>query len=578
MEFYLPSLVLILALTGLIVGYKLLFIIAIAIGLLVLGKNALKKIAAGQYSLDYIAILAMVVSLATNELGAGAVISLMILLSEALEAYSSKEAEAALKYLVEKIPKTCEVKTQNGLETRDIHTIADGDVIFLRPNEIVPLDGTLLSEQSLMNEANLTGEVAVQSYAHGQFVKSGLINAGNALELRVVGDFSHSTYQKIVDLVNEAQKHPARTVRLAERYNYGFTIITLILAALAYILSRQWNSLLAVLVMATPCPLLIAAPVSFLGGLNKASKKNIIVKKPAALETLSQITTIFFDKTGTLTLGEPRLSKIEIVSQNFSEDTLLACAAAIEIHSLHPLAKAVVQARKNRNLPNYAAQEVEEKIGDGIKGTVNGKTFLIKKSSQAASNGIAIDIFADGDEVGRLIFEDQIKMGTIEVLKALKTRYTVAILTGDTKENTQKLFDGLDLTIHDRCLPEDKFAIIKAAQINGGKVMMVGDGLNDAPALALADVGVVFSGTENSASIEAAAIAILNRDIASVPFILDVADASTRIARESILWGIGLSIIGMLFAAFGFIPPVTGAILQECIDVTVIMNALRAAR
>jgi P-type E1-E2 ATPase len=169
-------------------------------------------------------------------------------------------------------------------------------------------------------------------------------------------------------------------------------------------------------------------------------------------------------------------------------------------------------------------------------------------------------------------------MGTIEVLKALKTRYTVAILTGDTKENTQKLFDGLDLTIHDRCLPEDKFAIIKAAQINGGKVMMVGDGLNDAPALALADVGVVFSGTENSASIEAAAIAILNRDIASVPFILDVADASTRIARESILWGIGLSIIGMLFAAFGFIPPVTGAILQECIDVTVIMNALRAAR
>ncbi len=578
MEFYLPSFVLALAIAGLVTGYRLLFVAAIVIGLFVLCRNAFEKLRARQYSLDYIAILAMVVSLATNELGAGSVIALMILLSEALEEYSSREAERALRGLVEKIPKTCQVKIDGRFESRDIHAVKDGDVIFVRQGEIVPLDGSLVSDRALMDEANLTGELAPQVYTEGQFMKSGLVNAGPSLELRVVGDFSHSAYQKIVDLVQEAEKHPARIVRLAERYNYGFTVVTLVIAGAAYFFSHNWNYLLAVLVMATPCPLLIAAPVSFLGGLNKASKRNIIVKKPAALETLSQITAIFFDKTGTLTLGEPRLAKIESLGEGFSEDDLIAAAAALELHSLHPLAKVVVRARDERNLPRLSAIGVHEKIGDGISGTVGGHDLLIGKSKDAAAEGIAIDVRADGKLAGRFIFEDQIKEGTKELLAELKKKYEVAILTGDTAENAERLFGGLGVTIHAHCLPEDKFAIVQAAQAKGGKVMMVGDGLNDAPALALADAGVVFSGTENSASIDAAAIAILNRDIASVGFILAVANDSTRIARESILWGIGLSIVGMVLAAFGFIPPVTGALLQEAIDATVILNALRAAR
>lgn len=578
MEFYLPSLVLILTVIGLVTGYGSLFIIAIAIGLFVLVRNSIKKLFDRQFSLDYIAILAMVVSLATNEFLAGSVISLMILLSEALETYSAREAEAALKHFVEKIPKTCQVKIGNGFEQRSIHDIKEGDIIFIRPEEIIPLDGHLVSEHALMNEANLTGELEPQSYARNQLVKSGLINIESSIELRVSGDFSHSTYQKIVDLVQEAKQHPARTVRLAEKYNYGFTAITLVIAGAAYIFSGSMVNLLAVLVMATPCPLLIAAPVSFLGGLSKASKNNIIVKKPAALETLSQITAIFFDKTGTLTLGEPHLRDIKDIGAGFSEVTLLAAVAAIERHSLHPLAKALVQTAEERGVPHYEVTEVKEKIGHGITGIIDGKIFLIKKSESPAADGITIDVLVDDAFAGRFIFDDQIKEGTVELLKTLKKHYEVAILTGDTKENAEQLFGQLGVTIHAHCLPEDKFSIVKASQANGGKVMMVGDGLNDAPALALADVGVVFSGTENSASIDAAAVAILSRNIDRVQSILTIANDATRIAKESILWGIGLSIVGMLFAAFGYIPPVTGAILQEGIDVTVILNALRSAR
>jgi heavy metal translocating P-type ATPase len=579
-EFYLPSFVLLLTVAGFITGLRsLFFIAAIAIGLFVLVRNSLKKMWERQYSLDYIAILAMVVSLATNEFIAGAVISTMILVSEALEAFSAREAEAALKKFVEKIPKMCEVKAADGsFASRGIRNVRDGDVIFIRPEEIIPLDGHLVSERALMNEANLTGELEPQAYIKGQLVKSGLVNLEASIELRVTGDFSHSTYQKITDLVIEAKKHPAWIVRLAEKYNYGFTVVTLVIAGAAYLFSHNWTNLLAVLVMATPCPLLIAAPASFLGGLNKASRKNIIVKKPAALETLSQITTIFFDKTGTLTIGEPRLRTVNVLAKGFSEEALLGSAAAVELHSLHPLAKAVVQARTARGLPNRTATNVVEKIGAGITGTVDGVTIHLEKSKGAATDGIAVDVFADDALAGRLIFDDQIKSGTAELLAELKKQYNVAVLTGDTEENARRLFGDLGITIHAHCLPEDKFAIVKAAQAEGGKVMMVGDGLNDAPALALADVGVVFSGTENSASIEAASVAVLSRNIERVRSILLIAKDSTRIAEESILWGIGLSIIGMLFAAFGYIPPVTGAILQEGIDVAVILNALRSAR
>ncbi|MDR3582432.1 MAG: heavy metal translocating P-type ATPase [Candidatus Pacebacteria bacterium] len=589
-EFLLPLLVLLLTAAGIGIpgAGGAFYLAAITVGLAALVIDSVRKLFVKQFSLDYIAILAMVVAVATNELLAGAVISLMILVSESLEAYGSREAEAALKHLVEKIPKTCQVKRGEAYAEAPIQDVREGDTILIRANEIVPLDGYLLSEDALMNEANLTGEFAPRSYRKGQFLKSGLVNEGASLELRVSGDFGSSTYQKIVDLVREAKRHPARIVRLAEKYNYGFTAITLLMAGAAYVISHgDPTRLLAVLVMATPCPLIIAAPISFLGGLNVASKKNVIVKRPAALETLSEVTAIFFDKTGTLTLGEPTLRAVRVLDPAYSEDRLLSIAAAIELHSLHPLAKTIVAAHNARADAGAAVEEathIVENVGDGIAGAVGGGVYRLKKSDAADADGeggIVIEMSGGGRAIARFILDDVMKPGTMALLEKLRARYHVAILTGDTEANAARLFDGYGtdgLAIHARCTPAEKFRIVKEAQARGEKVMMVGDGLNDAPALALADVGVVFSGTENSASIDAASVAILSRDIALVQTTLAIAARSTRVAKESILWGIGLSVIGMAFALLGYIPPVTGAVLQEGIDASVIMNALRAAR
>lgn len=593
-EFRLSIITLLMIAAGFLSGAQWLYLIAILIGLASLGFDSIKKIVAKQFSLDYIAILAMVVALVTNKLGTGSVVSLMILVSEALEAYGAREAEAALKHLVEKIPKACRVKredeTHNFIE-KNIRDVHEGDVIFIRQQEVIPLDGYLASDAALMNEANLTGEIEPQTYRKGQLMKSGLVNAGPSLELRVTGTFATSTYQKIVNLVREAKKNPARTVRLAERYNYGFTAITLIMAGAAYALSHDPTRLLAVLVIATPCPLIIAAPVSFLGGINKASRKNIIIKRPAALETLSEITTIFFDKTGTLTLGDPTLKKIEVLpdgaKEGFSETSLLATAGDIEVHSLHPIARAIVRAKQERGLPMNTSMHVREIVGDGITGTIGAKIYRLEKSADpnaasASGGGIAIDISMEEHgrsiPIGRFILDDIIKPETKQLLAALQKKYHVAILTGDSEENAQRLFGDLGVTIHARQLPENKFAAVRNEQARGGCVMMVGDGLNDAPALAKADVGIVFSGTENSASIDAASIAILSRDASLVAHTIAIADETTRIAKQSIRWGIGLSILGMTFAFLGFIPPVTGAILQEGIDASVILNALRASR
>ncbi len=605
-EFILPALTFILTAAGLVAGAEgnaagsagaashVLYLAAIAIGLVTLLLDSVRKLFAKKFSLDYIAILAMVVALATNELLAGAVISLMILVSESLESYGSREAEAALKHLVERIPKTCEVKRGgNGWTTVAIQDVKEGETILVREGEIVPLDGYLLSDDALMNEANLTGEFEPQPYRKGRFMKSGLVNADRAFELKVSGTFSTSAYQKIVDLVREAKRHPARIVRLAEKYNYGFTAITLVLAAAAWIVSHGDPSrFLAVLVIATPCPLLIAAPISFLGGLNLASKRTIIVKRPAALETLAQVNAIFFDKTGTLTLGEPVLHTVSVLDPALSEDEILSVAAAIEFHSLHPLAKAIVRAKTARDgSPIAEASHIVETVGDGIAGSVDGAVWHLKKAVGTegggtdgdGEGGIVIEMTKGTIPAARFVFDDVVKPGTMALLEKLRTRYRVAILTGDTRENAERMFrneagghDGIE--IRARCTPEDKFAAIKEARERGETVMMVGDGLNDAPALALADVGVVFSGTENSASIDAAAVAILGRDVGLVEEAIAVAKRSTHIAEESILWGIGLSILGMVIAMLGYIPPVTGAILQEGIDVSVILNALRSSR
>lgn len=576
-EFRSPLLVLMLLIAGAFSSQSF-WTVAVIIGIAKISWDSFQKIRARNYSLDYIALLAMVVSLVAEQYLAGAVIALMITGGEALEDYASARAESALRGLAERIPKSCITRAPDGTTSeKPVQDVASGEIIIIRKNEIIPLDGILLSGKALLNEANLTGEALPVAFSRGTFIKSGTINIGETLEISVEGGFETSTYMRIVHLVEEAKKHKARIVRLAEKMNFPFTLATLALATASYFFSGELSRALAVLVIATPCPLIIAAPVAFIGGLSRAARRNIIVKRPATLEELSRTDFVFFDKTGTLTLGEISLKKIERVDEGVSEQKSLAIASAIEFHSIHPLARAIGAASSSRGSPILEARDVQETIGQGISGDVENRRYTITKASIMES-GIVLSLLEGAREIARFYFEDEVKENVAELFRALKARgITMRMLTGDKKENAERLFGKLGIPIIAECTPESKYLAIDAAKKEGSIVAMVGDGLNDAPAFARANVGIVFSGTENSASIEAANVVVLGRDVMLIEDLFETASRSVRIASQSIWGGVALSSIGMLFAVFGFIPPIWGALTQEIIDVAVILNSLRAS-
>ncbi|MCX6788157.1 MAG: heavy metal translocating P-type ATPase [Candidatus Kaiserbacteria bacterium] len=575
-----PGTIALLLIVALLSSIPTFYLLAIGIGILEVGIATYHRIRTGSGSLDYIAFLAMALAAFTHEYLAGAVIALMYAGGEALEAYASRRAEASLAALLARIPKTALVKHGSDTEEMPLTAVPTGAIIVVRGGELVPLDGILSSMRAVLNLANLTGEPLPETIAEGAVVKSGSVNAGEAFEIVVSGTLATSTYAKIIDLVRNAELDQAPFVRLTAAANLPFTFLTLGISGAAYLLTGDVGRVLAVLVIATPCPLIIAAPVAFIGGLSRAAGRNIIVKTPTALETIARVTTIFFDKTGTLTLGAPELTSITMLATNMHEIQALSLAAALEFHSIHPLARAVINAAQKHNFTPAPAYDVKEVLGSGIDGRVDGHFISLKQAPEEhhKEGGISLLLTEDGNPVATFHFADVLKENAKKFLTDLAHNgFKVAVLTGDRKEHAEAVFAGLALDICADCTPEEKYRIVDAARQRGETVAMVGDGLNDAPALARADVGIVFSGTENSASIEAADVAILGHDVALIHELFTLAKRSVRIAGESVYAGIGLSTVGMLFAAFGFIPPVEGAILQEGIDVAVILNALRAA-
>lgn len=572
-SFILPFVTLVLLCMGLIFSQALWYECAVAIGMFRLLEESFKRMRRGKWNLDYIALLTLGVAAGMGAWLVGAVIAFMASVSAALEEYGSSRAEKTLQELLERFPKTVIRDMGDGkTESLDIHAAKPGMTIFLRPNEMVPLDGELLSE-ALINESNITGEIEPREYRIGSILKSGAINVGEMLRLKVSGDFEHSSYRKILSLVEEGKKHPSNTVRLAEQYNVVFTGVTLLLAFGAYILFGDMERFLAVLAIATPCPLLIAAPLSFIGGINRAARSGIVVKSPKILELLVRTESLFFDKTGTLTLGQPKLTDIVSSGIAYPEGELLNLAAAIEKHSLHPVARSLVSEWEMRNGEQYIAEGVIEKIGEGISGRIDGTMYRLVKG---VGRGITIDMYAGRERIGQFFFDDVLKDDVGKLFRYLTERgYHLAILTGDRRENADRIFRSFRVPIFADCLPETKAEAVRRGQ-ERGLVGIIGDGMNDAPALALADVGIVFSGTENSASIEAADVAVLGNDVWKIRDIIHIARKSYRTARESMLIGIGLSVAGMVLAFFGFLSPVEGAILQEIIDAFVIVNALRS--
>ena len=542
-------------------------------------KNSLISILKGQLVLDYIAILSISIAILTGEYLVALIIALMLASGTTLEEYGLSQAKNSLTQLIDRIPNTVSV-WENGETNRceNISKIKIGEKILIRKGEVIGLDGILFSESGLTDESSLTGEPYLIDKIRGDIIRSGTINIGNPIVLWVSKTVADSTYRKIIDMVRKAQDEKAPLVRLAGKYSVFFTFLTLGIAGVAYLLTGEIDSVLAVLVIATPCPLILATPIALMGGINAAAKKKIIIKKLADIEVLSGIKAVIFDKTGTITLGQPKVSSFEIKTGNYEEKNLLSISAALERNSLHPLAKTIVNFTKEKKSPVMHAEKVKEIIGHGIEGIINNRKYSLTKLKE---EGMTIGVWEEKKLLAVFRFEDEIKKESKTTLGYLRNLgLELFIFTGDKKANADKIAKELggDIAVEAECSPEDKKEGIENLKKQGKTTAMIGDGINDAPALAYADVGMVFSNDEQTAASEAADIVFLGGDFSLVFDTFNIAKKTIKIALQSILWGMGLSIGGMILAAFGLIPPITGAFLQEAIDVAVIINALRASR
>ncbi len=534
-----------------------------------------------RYALDYVAILAISTALFTREYFVASVLALMVSSGKTLEDYGVSQAKKSLTKLVERIPDSV-VLWENGHpgSKEKVKNIAVGQEIFVRKGEVIALDGILISESGLTDESSVTGEPYFIDKIKGDQIRSGTVNLGAPIAIKVTKAEEDSTYKKILSMVSQAQNEKSPLVRLADKYSVAFTIITLLIAGFAYIYSKQdLIPVLAVLAIATPCPLIIATPIALLGGVNASAKRKIIVKRLASLEALSRINAIIFDKTGTITLGKPQLTELKIFSKDHTKKDILSVSEAIERNSLHPLAKAIVGYARENNVHVIHASGIEEKVGSGISGVVKGKRYSLAKAPEASR--MTIELSQGKIRIASFIFEDQLKKESKEIVKYLKdSGLELFIFTGDKREVAEQVAKqlGVDVVIKAECKPEEKKNGIAELRKQGKTVAMVGDGINDAPALAFADVGMVFSNEEQTSASEAADIVFLGGDFSSVIHSFNIAKRTIGIAKQSIIAGIGLSILGMMLASVGLIPPIFGAGIQEAIDVLVIINALRATR
>ena len=538
--------------------------------------NALRR---RHFALDYIALAAITTGLIAGDYLVTAIIVLMLAGGTTLEHYASIRARATLSLLKNRIPHHVLRVTKKIEESIPIEQAHIGDTVKVRTGEVVPLDGILLSNEAFIDESTLTGEPYSVEKRAGSRVKSGTINLGPVISLQVEKIDADSTYRHIVSLVEQAEHEKSPLVRLADRYSIIFALLTAVIALAAYALSGSGERILAVLVMATPCPLLLATPIALLGGVNAALKKQIIIKQVASLEILDKASALVFDKTGTLTLGAPTVTSITVHTKRYTRKDILAFARALEQNSLHPFAKAVIRLAEEEKSKLLSATSAEERAGEGISGVIDGRPFRLSRANNIKS--MAADLFEKEELLATFLFEDVLKPGTAAVIEQLQKRsLAITLCTGDTAAAAVRVASQLGghVTVKANSSPEDKQMIIKQLKQAGKTVVMVGDGINDAPALAQADLGMVFSHSEQTAASEAADVVFLGGNVEAVVDSILIAKRTIRIAITGILIGMGLSVIGMILAAFGEIPPLVGALLQEGIDVAVILYALRASR
>ncbi|MFJ1791967.1 heavy metal translocating P-type ATPase [Kitasatospora griseola] len=548
----------------------------------------------GRAGVDLIAVLALAGTLATGEYLAGALIALMLTSGRWLDAAAERRATRDLRALLRHAPRTARRRTGDTTETVPLADVRIGDRLVVGPGETVPVDGRITGHRAVLDESVLTGESAQVTREIGDPARSGAVNAGSAFELRATATEERSTYAEIVRLTQQAGAERAPVIRLADRYAAWFLPIALAAAGLAWLLTGDAIRAVAVLVVATPCPLLLAAPVAIVSGISRAARKGVVVRDGAALETLGRARTVCLDKTGTLTSGRPRAFDIA-TAPGHTPAEVLALAAAVDQYSPHVLAEAITAAAAERGLTLPPVHDVTEQPGRGAVATLaDGATATVGQRdtadlpawARAADNRAALDgaavawVAVDDRPVGAVLLRDPVRHDAPRTVRRLREAGVTRLLmiTGDRPEPAREIAAvvGLD-DVRAQQTPADKVAAVRAERERAVTVM-VGDGVNDAPALAAADVGVAMGARGASASSEAADIVLTTDRVDRLADAAQIATRSRRIAVQSALGGMLLSAAAMVLAAFGLLPPAAGALLQQLIDVAVILNALRALR
>ncbi len=579
---------------------------AIVVSLVPLTIDVLRSLLRRDPGVDAIALLAMAGALAMGQYLAGAVVGLMLSGGNALESYSSRRAKRELRSLLERAPQVAHRYEDGALVEIDAEAIATGDRLLVRGGEVVPADGVLAGGVTSIDESAITGESLPVSVAAGSELRSGTLNLGDSIDMVAARPAADSTYAGIVRLVRNAERERAPFVRLADRYAIIFLPVTLIVAALAWILSGDQVRALAVLVVATPCPLILATPIAIISGVSRAARRGIVVKGGGAIEALGDARTVLFDKTGTLTTGEPRISRLRPVG-SLEAQRLLFYAASLDQASTHVLAEALVVAARSTGLDLQPPSKTEEDPGQGIEGSVAGRRVALGRPAWLRARGIlgvggldsanaeassanaevssptaTIAVAIDGTAAGIIEMADTLREDAEEMIEAVRRTGVERLLlvTGDDRLIADRIAAAAGLSeVFAECSPEDKLDVVRSElDRKTGTVVMVGDGVNDAPALAMADVGIAMGARGASAASESADAVLTVDRIDRVADAIRIGRRSLTVARQGIVAGMSLSGLAMGFAAFGYLAPVAGALLQEGIDVAVIFNALRVLR
>jgi heavy metal translocating P-type ATPase len=545
-----------------------------------------------QVGVDLIALLSIAASLWFLQFLVAAVIAIMLASGRSLEFYTSQRAERELRRLIQRAPTFAWQLEGENLTQVPLERVVPGQRILVRMGEVIPLDGVLVTSGATVDESALTGEPIPVEFSAGATVRSGAVNVGAPFTLQVTHRAGESTYAGIVRMAEAARRSKAPFVRAADRYALILIPVTLLIAGVAWAVSGDPLRALAVVVVSTPCPLILAVPIAILSGISRCARRGILVKDGVTLEAVAQTRFLMLDKTGTLTTGRACIDSIETAG-DISQERLLYVAASLAQASAHPVASAIVTAAQTAGVGLGVPTNISETAGAGLKGLVDGQsvelgslTYLGTQTPWSAALLTRLDyqgagasfIAVDGKLAGAVVFSDQLRVESAGAVRAIKHMGVekVTMLSGDRLETAQWIAIGAGVDeVRARLEPQDKVRAVQASCAMG-TTMMVGDGINDAPALAAADIGVAMGAAGASAASEAAGIVLLVDRLDRVAHAMEIARRSCRIARESMLIGMGLSMLAMLIAAAGYLPPLAGAVVQEVIDVGVILNALRA--